>query len=172
MEFTGDGLLDLVASSNLNSGGLGQAFIRTARGNAISLGAPQTVSGMASIDVDGNALRPILGDLDGDATIEIILVHGPANTVSVLPSALDTFESFGLSKAGSGDIVPTLTAEGYSAAGARPLFTINNGLGGAPALLVVGIGTHHRTLPGRGSPNASTRRHTLGGKRSSRRRFV
>ncbi|MDG2148640.1 MAG: FG-GAP-like repeat-containing protein [Planctomycetota bacterium] len=147
MEFTGDGLLDLVASSNLNSGGLGQAFIRTARGNAISLGAPQTVSGMASIDVDGNALRPILGDLDGDATIEIILVHGPANTVSVLPSALDTFESFGLSKAGSGDIVPTLTAEGYSAAGARPLFTINNGLGGAPALLVVGIGRTTELFP-------------------------
>jgi hypothetical protein len=102
---------------------------------------------MASIDADGKALRPILGDLDGDATTEIILIHGPANTVSVLPNALDTFESFGLSKAGSGDIVPTLTAKGYSAAGARPLFTINNGVGGAPALLMAGIGRTTNLFP-------------------------
>jgi hypothetical protein len=147
MEFTGDGLLDLVAASNLNSGGIGQAFVRTARGNAISFGKPQTVTGMASIDADGKALRPILGDLDGDATTEIILIHGPANTVSVLPNALDTFESFGLSKAGSGDIVPTLTVQGYSAAGARPLFTINNGVGGAPALLMAGIGRTTNLFP-------------------------
>ncbi len=146
-EISGDGQLDLVACSDLGADGLGQAYVRTARGDAGSLGAPQTVAGLASVDADGRALAPLLGDLDGDGTLEIVLVHGPSNSLSVFPNAFDTFESYGTAKAGSGGVVPTLTADGYSVAGSKPAFRIEGGVGGSVALVQLGTGRTDLLFP-------------------------
>ncbi len=146
-EISGDGLLDLVSSRDVGGTGLGQAYVRTARGDGAALATLQTVAGLACVDADGRALRPLLGDVDNDSTLELVLVHGASDSVSVFPNAFDTFESYGLSKAGAGGIVPTLTADGYTVTGASVVFEIADGVGGAPSLVQFGTGRAPNLFP-------------------------
>ncbi len=139
-EITGDGVLDLISASDLGQTGLGQAYVRTARGSATGLHSLQTVGGLASIDADGKALRPLVGDVDGDGSAELVLIHGLSDSLSIFPNAFHTFESYGLSKPGAGGITPTLEGKGYTILGGTPKFVISQGVGGAPSLVQFGLG--------------------------------
>jgi hypothetical protein len=102
---------------------------------------------MASTTGEGLALQPLLGDLDDDGTTELVLVHGTSGAVSVLPNQFDTFERYGDGKAGTGGVVPTLDGLGYTVGGALSTIVIDGGVGGAPALVLIGTGRSPALFP-------------------------
>ena len=150
-EVTGDGVLDAVSSNGAGADAMGQAFVRTLEGTGGNFEQVQTVGGLASVDAEGNPLQPLLGDLDNDGTTEMVLVHGTAGSVSVLPNQFDTFETFGSAKPGTGGAFPILGGLGYTVSGAEAAVQLQGGLGGAPALLIAGFGRTEQLFPAVGS---------------------
>jgi FG-GAP repeat/FG-GAP-like repeat len=138
-EIDGDGHADIISSSvNLN-GLLDQAFVRELLGAGNGAFQVITMPGLSSMG-SGGALRPAAGDLDDDGATDLVLTHGDSGTVSLLLNQLGTFVAFGTGKPGTGDIVPALAGKGYTKLGGTISFEVEGGLGGAPALLLIGTG--------------------------------
>jgi len=135
----GDGQLDLVSSNAADSGTLDQAFVRELFGTGNGAFVLSTLPGVSSVGVIG-ALRPAVADLNGDGAADLVLAHGGSGNVSLLLNALSTFEAFGTGKPGSGGIVPALAGQGFTTLGGSIAVTLEDALGGAPGLLLIGSG--------------------------------
>ncbi len=138
-DLNGDGLTDVVSVQDATNGELDQAFVRTLLAQGEGRFAVGQVPGLQATGLSGS-LRPLLADLDDDGANDIVLVHGDAGSVSVLLNELNTFEEFGPGKPGSGGFVPRIAGRGYTTLGGRVEIEISDVLGGATALLCVGIG--------------------------------
>jgi len=135
-DINGDGKSDLVCAT---AGAFGQSVVNELIGAGDGTFTPQSVGGI-SAGGDSGARRPLLADLNGDDTTDLVLVHGAANTVSVLLNELNGFSTYGSGKPGKAGITPALTGKGYSTPGGLVQLAVSKGVGGAPALLLVGIG--------------------------------
>lgn len=136
-DVNGDGRRDVVASSaGAAAGEVSQAQVHSLVAS-LEVGAfdVETVAGTASAGVLG-ALRPVLDDLNADGALDLVLIHGTSSAVSILPNQLNTFETFGIGKAGSGGVTPTLSGFGYTTPGGALALTVDEALGGALALLI------------------------------------
>ena len=139
VDLNGDGRDDILSSNATDDGVVDQAFVRALirNGNAIFNIPP--VGGLASTGI-GGPRRPLASELDNDGAVDIVLVHGTSDRVSVLVNQLSAFETFGPGKAGTFGITPTLAGAGYSTPGGEVTLSLANGLGGAPALFMLGVG--------------------------------
>ena len=138
-EIDGDGRADILSSSASLGGTLDQAFVRELFGAGNGAFEVVTLPGVSSVGSSG-ALRPAVGDLDGDGATDVVLTHGGSGNVSLLLNQLSTFVAFGNGKPGSGDLVPELSGTGYTTLGGSIGVSLEGGLGGAPALLWIGSG--------------------------------
>jgi len=135
----GDGDLDLVSSNADVTGDIDQAFVRELQGAGGGQFAVKTLPGLASVGATG-ALRPLIVDMNADGANDLVLVHGNAGLLSILLNDLNTFEAFGSGKPGKGGLTPSLAGKGYTTLGGGVSLQVQGAVGGAPALLLVGIG--------------------------------
>jgi hypothetical protein len=138
-EIDGDGRADIVASSASLDGTLDQAFVRELFGAGNGAFEVVTLPGVAAVGASG-ALRPAVADLDDDGATDVVLTHGGSGSVSLLLNQLSTFEAVGSGQPGSGGFVPELRGKGYTTLGGTITLSLEGGLGGAEALLLIGSG--------------------------------
>ncbi len=136
----GDGRPDIISSGSVADGTLDQAFVRRLIGTGPGAFGVDTLGGLAANGADGNALRPLVGDLDGDGTSDLVLIHGTADSVSLVLNELHETEAFGTGKPGKGGLTPQLRGSGYTTPGGFMDVRLTNGVGGAAGLLQVGVG--------------------------------
>ncbi len=136
----GDARPDLASSAGIVAGSLDQAFVRTLLNQGPGAFGVDTLGGLSASAADGSALRPILTDLDGNGTTDMVLVHGNANKVSLLLNELNGFAQYGSGKPGKGGLTPNLAGIGYTTPGGQIEIRLTQGLGGALGVLQVGIG--------------------------------
>ncbi len=135
----GDGHLDIVSSNASTPGQIDQAFVRELRGAGGGQFQVNTLPGVASVGGQG-ALRPVLRDMNGDGATDLVVVHSDAGLLSILVNNLNSTIAFGSGKPGKGGLTPLFTAQGYTTLGGVITLRLQDAVGGAPALLLVGTG--------------------------------
>ncbi|RKY21443.1 MAG: hypothetical protein DRQ55_04260 [Planctomycetota bacterium] len=136
----GDQRLDLVSSTATDDGNIDQAFVRVLLGTASEgIFSIQNVDALQATGPLG-ATAPRIADMNGDGALDLVLVHGTSNRVSILVNQLSSFESYGGGKPGSRGLVPQLSAQGFSTPGGHFELHLSDGLGGASGVLQVGSG--------------------------------
>jgi hypothetical protein len=144
-DINGDGHQDLVSSTSVDDGNVDQAFVRLLLGTAApGVFSIQHVDALQSTGVVG-ALQPLLGEMNGDGAVDLVLVHGTSDRISILLNQLSRFEEYGAGKPGSGGQVPHLSGSGFTTPGGQFELSIEGAIGGTSGLLQFGVG---QTLTG------------------------
>jgi hypothetical protein len=78
--------------------------------------------------------------MNADGANDLVLVHGNAGLLTILLNELNTFEEYGSGKPGKGGLTPSLSGLGYTTLGGAVTLRVQDAVGGAPALLLVGTG--------------------------------
>jgi hypothetical protein len=138
-ELNGDGRLDVANASRVADSSIDQAFVRSLIGEGDGTFQVQTIGGLSSTGPE-NALRPLIGDLNNDGAEDLVLIHGTANSISVLLNQLSRFEPYGIGKAGSEGLIPQLRGRGYTTPGGQIEIIAEDVLGGTVGLFLVGVG--------------------------------
>lgn len=135
----GDDVGDVFSSNANTEGDIDQAFVRMLVGQG---GGSFSVNAVGGLTANGpfGPLRPMLDDLNDDGATDMVLVHGNADSFSILINQLSRFERYGEGKPGSGDLTPTLKGRGYSTPGGEVTIEAGNALGGASGVLFLGVG--------------------------------
>ncbi len=142
-DVNGDGRSDVISSADGSTAtsGLSQSQVHSlVASDLVGAYAVETLAGTSSAGVLG-ALRPLLADLDGDETTDLVLTHGTSSAVSILPNQLTTFAEFGEGKAGKGGIVPRMFGLGYTTPAGKLSVNVEGGLGGAEAIVIISANT-------------------------------
>lgn len=138
-DVNGDRRLDIVSSTAIDDGVVDQAFVRLLLSEGGGAYAFENVDALQSTGAVG-ALRPVLADMNHDEALDLVLVHGTSDAVSILINQLSAFESFGSGKPGSGGIVPVLSGTGFTTPGGAFTLHIDQVVGGAMGALMIGFG--------------------------------
>jgi hypothetical protein len=139
-DINGDGRQDLLSSTSVDDGDVDQAFVRLLLGTAApGVFSIQNVDALQSTGAVG-ALQPLLGEMNGDGAVDLILVHGTSDRISILVNQLSRFEEYGAGKAGSDDLVPHLSGSGFTTPGGQFELSVEDALGGTTGLLQFGVG--------------------------------
>jgi hypothetical protein len=130
-DLNGDPLTDLVCATGASTN---QALVNELLGAAGGSFAVQHVDGLSATS-GGGATRPLLADLNGDEATDMVLVHGEANSMTVLLNELASYSTFPAGKPGKGGAQPTLTAKGYAVLGGPFKLIVQHGTGAAHCAL-------------------------------------
>ena len=139
IDVNGDGRLDVISSTSVDEGVLDQAFVRVLLGTASGGFLMQNVDALQSTGVTG-ALTPLLGDMNEDGAPDLVLIHGTSDRLSILINQLTHFELYGEGKPGTAGSLPHLLGKGFTSPGGSFELQLDNALGGAPGMLVIGVG--------------------------------
>lgn len=137
-DFDDDGDLDLITSTTSSRS---ISFLENT--------APGGLGFSVSFDVGGEPSSLAAGDFDGDRDLDIACLVHPHSNVTVLRNECSgPILPYGQGCAGSGGFVPSLALSGQPTPGSLLNFSLEDGLGGATALLFFGIHPAAVPLPG------------------------
>ena len=138
-DVNGDLHTDIISSTSTSEGQVDQAFVRVLLGDSLGGFTLLTVDALQSTGQIGS-LAPLLVDLDYNGALDLVLVHGTADSVSFLVNQLSEIEQFGLGKAGGDDLTPELRGSGFTRLKGHFELIVSDGVPGNPGLVQLGLG--------------------------------
>ncbi len=135
-EVFADGDYDLVSAKGEPAD---QQVVQVHRGFGNAAFSEVELCGWNASDNDGGA-RPLLGDLDGDSVVDLVLVHGPDDSVTILLNDRNDTQPIPVGYPGTGGITPSLKVSGYTAVGQKITLTAEGMVGKSIGLFALGFG--------------------------------